>query len=297
MSWTFDGDGQTPLGPDDRTGLIPTWIATRGDLDEVEQDNIVRARADWLRRDVPLDGLLDDLAVRALHRDMARRVWRWAGRYRQTDVNLGIDPRDIPQRVRDLVDDASLWLQGDDRRVELARIHHRIVSIHAFPNVNGRHGRLWVDLIARAVGAPMPSWNVPAADYLGALRHADRTDELHLLVECMWNPEPGTFSSVRGRRWSMTSTHGPAESAGIQVTRAGCSSPVWPGGVPMPAPCRARRNGSTSSASRRRKGRESAAHTRAAGSPNPSEVPACTVDALGSRARVLGWSSRNEISR
>lgn len=188
MSWTFDGDGQTPLTDEDRAGLIPTWVATRGDLDEVEQDNIVRARAVWLKRNHTVEELLDDLAVRTLHHDMVAKVWRWAGRYRLTAVNSGIDPHDIATRVHNLTQDAGHWLQADDLRTEVARIHHRIVSIHPFPNVNGRHGRLWCDLIAKAAEQPVPTWAVPATDYLSALRHADRTDDLRQLADVMWAP-------------------------------------------------------------------------------------------------------------
>ena len=35
--------GSTPLTPDDLAGLIPTWPATLGDLNEAEQANIERA--------------------------------------------------------------------------------------------------------------------------------------------------------------------------------------------------------------------------------------------------------------
>jgi fido (protein-threonine AMPylation protein) len=88
--------------------------------------------------------------------------------------------------VHNLTQDARHWLQADDLRTEIARIHHRIVCIHPFPNVNGRHGRLWCDLIAQAVEERVPTWAVPASDYLSALRHADRTEELRQLVDVMW---------------------------------------------------------------------------------------------------------------
>lgn len=186
MIWPSDSDGQTPLDEDDQLGLIPTWIATRGDLNEVEQANIVMARKSWLYRGASPAALLDDLAVRALHRDMFCQVWRWAGRYRSRETNLGWDPLMIATGVHDLVADARYWLEGDDLRPEIARIHHRVVSIHPFPNGNGRHGRLWADLLATAVDESVPTWDVDTATYLGALRHADATDDLTGLVEAMW---------------------------------------------------------------------------------------------------------------
>jgi hypothetical protein len=42
-------DGQTPLDPDEKAGLIPEYLATTGDLNDWEQENILRA-VRWLKR-------------------------------------------------------------------------------------------------------------------------------------------------------------------------------------------------------------------------------------------------------
>ena len=34
-------DGQTPLDPDEKAGLIPEHLATKGDLNDWEQENIL----------------------------------------------------------------------------------------------------------------------------------------------------------------------------------------------------------------------------------------------------------------
>jgi hypothetical protein len=61
------GDGHTELSEEDREGLIPTYIATRGDLFDAEQRNIAHA----LRRSSPRAGqLLGDFYLRALHQAM-----------------------------------------------------------------------------------------------------------------------------------------------------------------------------------------------------------------------------------
>ena len=39
-------DGATPLTPEEREGLIPTHILTRGDLNELEEQNIAEGRCD-----------------------------------------------------------------------------------------------------------------------------------------------------------------------------------------------------------------------------------------------------------
>jgi fido (protein-threonine AMPylation protein) len=65
------------------------------------------------------------------------------------------------------------------------RFHHRMVWIHPFPNGNGRHARLFTDLLLeRILRQPRFSWGgmsgIPEgdvrADYLAALRAADKGD-------------------------------------------------------------------------------------------------------------------------
>ncbi|MGH9023557.1 MAG: transposase [Acidimicrobiia bacterium] len=80
------GDGHTEVPDDVRERLIPTYIATLAELYEAEAENIA---AGTLRRRPDLYELLNDAYLRELHRVMFDEVWRWAGRYRQTDVNIG----------------------------------------------------------------------------------------------------------------------------------------------------------------------------------------------------------------
>ena len=97
------GDGHTELSEEDREGLIPTYVATRGDLFDAEQRNIARA----LLRSSPTPGqLLEDFYLRGLHQAMFNDVWRWAGHYRLRETNIGIDPTAISIAVRALVDEA-----------------------------------------------------------------------------------------------------------------------------------------------------------------------------------------------
>jgi Fic-DOC domain mobile mystery protein B len=144
------GDGHTALSDEDAEGLIPTYVSTRGELFEAEQRNI----ADALLRVAPtIDRLLDDSYLRRLHKSMFDQVWRWAGTYRVRETNIGIDPKEISTAVRNLVDDARTWIDlsvdPDDVAV---RFHHRLVSIHAFPNGNGRHGRIYADYLVQGIG-------------------------------------------------------------------------------------------------------------------------------------------------
>jgi len=179
------GDGHTPLDDDERRGLKLSYVSTRGELNEAEQAGILDAVG---RRPPPVDELLDDRYLRRLHQTMFGRVWTWAGRYRRTETNIGVAPAEIAVAVRLLVDDARAWVAdgpapaaADDAAV---RFHHRLVSIHPFPNGNGRHSRLAADYLALGVGRPRFGWGLGSAGsadeqrrrYLDALRCADRGD-------------------------------------------------------------------------------------------------------------------------
>jgi Fic-DOC domain mobile mystery protein B len=183
--WSDPGpDGSTPLDADEADGLIPSWVATRGDLNTVEQANIVQALSmtRWQGRSV--EQLLDDLVARQLHKDMFRDVWKWAGTYRLTERNIGVDPVTISVCVRDLMEDAKAWIGGQspmEPDVVGCRFHHRLVQVHPFPNGNGRHARAMTDLLLRSMGQPPFSWgrtnlDAPSAtrtNYIAALRAAD----------------------------------------------------------------------------------------------------------------------------
>jgi Fic-DOC domain mobile mystery protein B len=173
-------DGHTLLAPDETVGLRLPWVATRSDLNRVEQENILRAIG---QRNAPgLHTLLDDPYLRHLHRDMFGHVWRWAGSYRRRETNRGVDPRLIAEAVRNLISDARYWVDGDPPVTVAARFHHRLVAIHPFPNGNGRHGRIAANYLSLAIGGPILTWGARTdlsadrvrAVYLSALRQADR---------------------------------------------------------------------------------------------------------------------------
>lgn len=186
---TPEGDGRTALSDEDTEGLIPTHIATRGDLFEAEQRNIAEA---LLRRPPPVSVLLDDRFLRDLHRHMFGRVWTWAGKYRTRETNIGISPAGIGVAVRSLVDDAAAWIEyatyePDESAI---RFHHRLVAIHPFRNGNGRHGRVATDYLALSLGRRRFTWSAgldvdtPSLrlEYRTALQEADRGDIARLLT-------------------------------------------------------------------------------------------------------------------
>jgi len=173
-------DDATPLTPEERRELIPSYIAYRRELNAAEQNNIARAQ-DWAlgrRRD-----LLSERFVKELHRRMFEDVWRWAGNFRKTERNIGIAFYQIPVALRQLLDDAKTWVEhGTYNHDELAvRFHHRLVYIHPFPNGNGRHSRLMADLLVMRLGSGRFTWGSASLHepgdlrrcYISALRAAD----------------------------------------------------------------------------------------------------------------------------
>lgn len=190
-------DGATPITDDERRALIPTFVATRGDLNLVEQMGIVSARRWALGTPTARSAaaVLTDDFIRTLHRRMFGDVWRWAGTYRTTERNIGVDPSRVAVSVRDLTQNAVLWVSPDARWTtpELAcmRVHHQLVAIHPFPNGNGRHARLYTDVLGRSIGLAPFTWGGASlegagpnrAAHLAALRRADRNpDDLEDLL-------------------------------------------------------------------------------------------------------------------
>ncbi|HWA27942.1 MAG TPA: mobile mystery protein B [Lacunisphaera sp.] len=182
----------TPLDPAEQEALRPS-ISTRAELNQFERLNINEARIWAMRpRNLRRDDLLTDGFARELHRRMFNRVWRWAGRYRTTERNLGWEVPRLAEGVHNAFADLRAWLQHSTYPVPEAavRLHHRLVVIHPWPNGNGRHARLMADILVAARGEEALSWgarsDLAAAGetrgrYLAALQAADRGDFALLL--------------------------------------------------------------------------------------------------------------------
>ncbi len=176
-------DSSTPISAEEREGLIPSYITLRGELNEAEQANILEADA-WAfsrKRNV-----LDQRFLNTLHQRMYGNVWRWAGAYRKSQKNIGVAYYKIPTELRALLDDCRYWLEHDTYPPDeiAARFHHRLVSIHCYPNGNGRHARLAADLLLTSLERDRFSWGsanlidagATRATYVAALRAADNHD-------------------------------------------------------------------------------------------------------------------------
>jgi len=184
-----EDDASTPLTPEEREELIPSYITLRRELNEAEQRNILEAE-EWAfsrKRDV-----LSERFLKNLHQRMFMHVWRWAGKFRQTERNIGVDAYRISSDLRQLLDDCRYWVENNTYECDeiAARFHHKLVFIHPFPNGNGRHARTATDLLLVALGCLSFSWGrtnlVNASDtrrtYVAALQAADKQD-FRLLFE------------------------------------------------------------------------------------------------------------------
>jgi Fic-DOC domain mobile mystery protein B len=146
-------DGQTPLDEDEKEGLLIPTIATRSELDEFEQQNIEQAVQWSLGRSFKIETVFTEEFICALHKRMYGKVWRWAGEFRKTNKNIGVDKWQIPTELKYLLDDLIYWYTNQTYPPdEIAiRFKHRIVSIHCFPNGNGRHSRLLADIVIEKI--------------------------------------------------------------------------------------------------------------------------------------------------
>ena len=185
-------NGQTPLDEDEKEGLLIPTITTRAELDEFEQLNIQEAQ-DWIRkRKFKKETILTEQFVKELHRRMYSDVWKWAGEFRRTNKNIGVDKLEIGIQVKNLLDDCLFWIENKTYpEDEIAiRFKHRIVSIHCFSNGNGRHSRLMAEIIIKHIfGKPIFTWysrnltvvDDPRKEYLDALKEADAGNILPLV--------------------------------------------------------------------------------------------------------------------
>lgn len=181
--------GTTPLDADELASLIPGHLTTQGELNEWEQLNIVEGDK-WARKQ--RKEILTENFLRQLHQQMFGETWRWAGNFRKSDKNIGVDWLNIGVELKKLLGDARYQIEhGSFPADEIAiRFHHRLVAIHPFPNGNGRHARMMADLLVERLGKPRFSWgrrnlvdsNNTRQHYITALQAADARDIAPLLA-------------------------------------------------------------------------------------------------------------------
>lgn len=189
MKIKFDDNGNTPLDPDELLELIPQHIQTQSELNNTEQLNITIGEL-WLFK-VKKTDILDISFLRKLHQRMFNKTWRWAGQFRKSNKNIGIEWLQIPTQLKLLLDDVKYWIKNNTYEVDevAVRFHHKLVFIHPFVNGNGRHARLITDKLLVINGRPKFSWGIENLQkqgeirsiYIAALRAADNGNYKPLL--------------------------------------------------------------------------------------------------------------------
>ena len=178
-------DGQTPLDGDENEGLLIKTISTRGELDEFEQLNIEKAIEWTISRKFKTDYILSEQFVKLLHYKMFCDTWLWAGKFRKTNKNIGVDKFLIGEELRRLIDDCLFWIENKSYpEDEIAiKFKHRLVEIHCFPNGNGRHSRLMADVIISKIfeknyftwsSSNLNKKSEARTNYLNALKKGDK---------------------------------------------------------------------------------------------------------------------------
>lgn len=184
--------GQTELSEEEKEGLKISSITTQAELNELEQLNIENAVQWTIQKKLDPKKILTDKFIKDLHKRMYGSIWSWAGNFRRSEKNLGITWTQIPTSLKTLMDDAQFWIDNQTySNEEIAiRFKHRIVSIHCFPNGNGRHSRLMADIIMESIFEekifPWNSSNMVKSDdvrkeYIKSLREADKGDFVPLI--------------------------------------------------------------------------------------------------------------------
>ncbi len=175
--------GQTPMNIEQLIGLKIPMIHTHAQINAYEQANINEALR-WLMHKRTLPSLMSKEFVCHLHKRMFGHVWRWAGTFRKVETNIGVARYLIPAELNVLLADLQYWIQCKTySAVEIAiRFKFRLVSIHCFPNGNGRHARLMADLLMQyTFGLARFSWGAHSTGdvrkiYMLAIQQAEAGD-------------------------------------------------------------------------------------------------------------------------
>jgi Fic-DOC domain mobile mystery protein B len=176
--------GTTPLTPDELLGLKAKHITTRGELNELESENIIEGLT-WLERRPKFFDLLADDAAREIHKHLFGQVWEWGGVYRLTEKNIGVAVWNVSSEVRTCLDDARFWKENGTYEVleAIARFHHKLVWVHPFANGNGRWARIMADAYLATIdpeiildwsgGGTLTANSDHRTRYIASLRAAD----------------------------------------------------------------------------------------------------------------------------
>ena len=176
---------------EDVSGLLQAHLVNKSDRDEAELEMIALAynKHVYRSRRKKADAVwFTEEFIRKVHSDMFGTLWEWAGKYRTTETNIGVNWHQIPEQVARLVKDFEFWNSAESKMSVLeiaARLQNRLTRVHPFKNGNGRHARLLTDIFFHSQKHPLPEWpqlqRMPQGDeirkrYIAAMKKADLED-------------------------------------------------------------------------------------------------------------------------
>ena len=199
-------DDTRPIGATlggDTSGLILGHLSTPAARNAAEAEAIDRAYAKHVfrahKKKRGTEWLTDDF-IRKVHADMFGTIWEWGGQYRQTKLNIGVEPHLIREQIKLLTGDFFSWNETKSTMpvVEIAaRLQHRLTYIHPFINGNGRHARLMTDIFFYSRQHRIPQWpqiqlisqgSQIRDQYIKAMKNADAgdlTDLIEFIESCL----------------------------------------------------------------------------------------------------------------
>ncbi len=138
-----------------------------------------------MKRSFKQEEVFTEAFLKEVHKKMFGDVWAWAGAFRKTNKNIGVDKWQISVELKTLLDDSLFWISHTAYEPDelVLRFKHRLVSIHGFPNGNGRHSRLVADIVIDKIfKLSIFSWRaydpVPIGNarkkYLDSMKAADK---------------------------------------------------------------------------------------------------------------------------
>lgn len=171
--------------------VIPDHLTQQAELNAWEAGNIAEIPL-WLsKKKLTLELLLTLDFIKKLHLKMFGKTWEWAGAFRKTELNLGVEYSKISTELTQTIEDVKFWIKNETFTFDeiAARFHHKLVFIHPFPNGNGRFSRLYTDLFLKIKNCLPFSWGkknlIKSTEdrkkYIHALQAADRHDYSELV--------------------------------------------------------------------------------------------------------------------
>ena len=106
------------------------------------------------------EDILSEQFIKQLHNKMFCDVWSWAGKFRKTNKNIGVDKYLVAEELRRLIDDCKFWIENAD--VIISKIFEKNYFTWSRSNINKK--------------------SEARTNYLKAIKKADKGD-IKLLIE------------------------------------------------------------------------------------------------------------------